>query len=79
VQVKAWGPQLEKVLDFFSELQAVPLDDVPLAVRAPGDAATATARKDVVQQHPMADTFLDSVPEREGNFIRVPRMLADVE
>lgn len=72
LQVEAWTPQLNKVTEFFAQLQAVDLTDVPPTLRVTDEVAEATPRADVVEKHPMSEDFLDSVPAREGNLLKVP-------
>ena len=71
-QVEAWTPQLNKVTEFFAQLQAIDLTDVPPTLRVTGEDADMLPRVDSVETHPMSAEFLDSVPARDGDFIKVP-------
>lgn len=73
MQAEAWTPQLERVMGFFSELQDIDVSGVAPSMHASPDEE-AHMREDVAVVHPMADKFLDTVPEREGDLIKVPKI-----
>lgn len=72
LQVEAWTPQLNKVTEFFAQLQAIDLTDVPPTLRVTEEDAETSPREDVVVKHPMSEEFLESVPTRDGDFMKVP-------
>lgn len=76
VQVQAWTPQLTKVTDFFAQLQAMDLTDVPPTLRVQTEAESSL-RNDEESKHGAADMLLNSVPERDGNFVKVPRIQSE--
>ena len=57
----------------FGELQAVDVSDVPPAMRADVDAGNVL-RADAEQQFQQRDELLADVPDREGPFVRVPKV-----
>lgn len=76
VQVEAWTPQLNKVTEFFAQLQALDLTDVPPMLRVQPEVKSGL-RKDEVVEHPAAERLLSSVPETDGEFVKVPRIQSD--
>lgn len=73
MQIRDWEPKLSSITDWFGQLQAIDLDSVAPLLRAPSTAENRT-RKDAVVRHALSDTFLDTVPDREGDFIKVPKI-----
>lgn len=57
----------------FGELQTVDVSNVPPAIRADVDAGNVL-RADVEQQFQQRDELLEDVPDREGPFVRVPKV-----
>ena len=49
------------------------VSNVPLAIRADVDAGNVL-RADVEQQFQQRDELLEDVPDREGPFVRVPKV-----
>jgi aspartyl/glutamyl-tRNA(Asn/Gln) amidotransferase C subunit len=76
--VEAWGPQLARVTDFFSQLRDIDVSNVDPALRAAGEDAVEL-RKDEAVEHPMAKGFLDTVSDREGDLIKVPKITTDAD
>jgi aspartyl/glutamyl-tRNA(Asn/Gln) amidotransferase C subunit len=73
VQVKDWEPKLNSITDWFGQLQAIDLDNVAPLLRAPSSNENRT-RPDVIVANVLSETFLDTVPDREGPFIKVPKI-----
>ena len=73
LQAVAWTPKLERVMDFFSELEGIDVSGVAPSMHASPDEE-AHVREDVAVVHPMAKSFLNSVPEREKDLIKVPKI-----
>lgn len=67
--------QLERILDYVDQLQAVDTDGVPPTTRAV-EVINAT-REDRVVATEVREDLLDQAPQREGDFFRVPKILAD--
>jgi aspartyl/glutamyl-tRNA(Asn/Gln) amidotransferase C subunit len=78
MKVKEWTPQLEKITELFAKLQELDLEGVSPTLRIQADE-DQHLRKDRSQEHPMSKTFLDTVPDRKGHFLRVPKINADAE
>lgn len=73
-QVAAWEPTLQKIAGWFDQLQAVDVEGVPPATDA--GVGGASTRPDVVDTSLAdADVALGQVPEREGDFVRVPKVM----
>ena len=75
-----WGPKIEAIVDWFGQLQAVDVEGVPPALRADtadGDGADAHGmplRADEARRYPDQAAMLEQVPDREGAFVRVPKI-----
>lgn len=74
-KVKAYTDQLERILDYVAQLEAVDTEGVPPTTRAV--EVVNVTRSDQVNPTPVRDALLDLAPQREGDFFRVPRILAD--
>jgi aspartyl-tRNA(Asn)/glutamyl-tRNA(Gln) amidotransferase subunit C len=74
-KVKAYTDQLERILDYVAQLEAVDTEGVPPTTRAV--EVVNVTRSDQVSPTPVRDALLDLAPQREGDFFRVPRILAD--
>jgi aspartyl-tRNA(Asn)/glutamyl-tRNA(Gln) amidotransferase subunit C len=73
-QVAAWEPTLQKIAGWFDQLQAVDVEGVPPATDA-GVGAGST-RPDVVDTGlAAAADALGQVPDRDGAFVRVPKVM----
>lgn len=72
-QAADWEPKIRGIVDWFGELQTVDVSNVPLAIRADVDAGNVL-RADVEQQFQQRDELLEDVPDREGPFVRVPKV-----
>jgi aspartyl/glutamyl-tRNA(Asn/Gln) amidotransferase C subunit len=73
VQAEAWAPQLARVTDFFNELRTIDVVGVAPSMHADPDEAS-NHREDTPKAHPMADQFLEMVPDRDGDLIKVPKI-----
>jgi aspartyl-tRNA(Asn)/glutamyl-tRNA(Gln) amidotransferase subunit C len=74
-KVTAYTGQLERILDYVAQLEAVDTEGVPPTTRAV--EVVNVTRSDQVNPTPVRDALLDLAPQREGDFFRVPRILAD--
>lgn len=74
-KVKAYTDQLERILDYVAQLETVDTEGVPPTTRAV--EVVNVTRSDQVNPTPVRDALLDLAPQREGDFFRVPRILAD--
>ena len=74
-KVTAYTGQLERILDYVAQLEAVDTEGVPPTTRAV--EVVNVTRSDQVNPTRVRDALPDLAPQREGDFFRVPRILAD--
>ena len=72
-KIATYTGQLESILE--CQLQQVDTEGVPETTRAV--EVTNVTRADGVQPTPVRDDILNQAPQREGDFFRVPKILAD--
>ena len=65
--------QLGSILDYFEQLSELDVADVPPTTRAI-DVSNVT-RLDQLQEVSDRNSILDSAPEQEGDFFKVPKIL----
>ena len=65
--------QLGSILDYFEQLSELDVTDVPPTTRAI-DASNVT-RQDQLQVYSDRNSILESAPEQEGDFFKVPKIL----
>ena len=73
--IATYTGQLERILDHVDQLQAVDTEGVQPTTRAV-EVVNAT-REDTVVDTDVRQELLDQAPQREGDFFRVPKILAD--
>ena len=73
--IATYTGQLERILDYVDQLQAVDTEGVLPTTRAV-EVVNAT-REDTVVDTDVREDLLDQAPQREGDFFRVPKILAD--
>ena len=73
--IATYTGQLERILDYVDQLQAVDTDGVPPTTRAV--EVVNVTREDAVVSTDVREELLDQAPQREGDFFRVPKILAD--
>ncbi|MDB4677322.1 Asp-tRNA(Asn)/Glu-tRNA(Gln) amidotransferase subunit GatC [Synechococcus sp. AH-551-N17] len=73
--IATYTGQLERILDYVDQLQAVDTEGVLPTTRAV-EVVNAT-REDTVVDTDVRQDLLDQAPQREGDFFRVPKILAD--
>jgi len=73
--IATYTGQLERILDYVDQLQAVDTEGVPPTTRAV-EVVNAT-RADRVEPTEVREDLLNQAPQREGDFFRVPKILAD--
>lgn len=74
-EVEAFRGQLSTILERAQRIQLLPLDDV-VATQHPFELRNVL-RPDVVVAPEAFDKILENAPEREGPFVKVPRILED--
>lgn len=73
--IATYTAQLERILDHVAQLEQVDTDGVPPTTRAV--EVVNVTREDQVIPTPVREDLLNLAPEREGDFLRVPKILAD--
>jgi aspartyl-tRNA(Asn)/glutamyl-tRNA(Gln) amidotransferase subunit C len=65
--------QLGSILDYIEQLNQLDVTDVEPTTRAI-DVSNVT-REDILQPYPEREAILNSAPQQEGDFFRVPKIL----
>ncbi len=73
--IATYTAQLERILDYVAHLEQVDTEGVPPTTRAV--EVVNVTREDRVEPTPVREQLLDQAPEREGDFLRVPKILGD--
>jgi aspartyl-tRNA(Asn)/glutamyl-tRNA(Gln) amidotransferase subunit C len=73
--IATYTSQLERILDYVAHLEQVDTEGVPPTTRAV--EVVNVTRDDTVNATPVREELLNLAPEREGDFLRVPKILAD--
>jgi aspartyl-tRNA(Asn)/glutamyl-tRNA(Gln) amidotransferase subunit C len=73
--ISTFTPQLERILDFVGQLEAIDTEGVAPTTRAV--EVVNVTREDQVEATPVREELLNLAPQREGDFFRVPKILAD--
>ena len=73
--IATYTGQLERILDYVDQLQAVDTEGVPPTTRAV--EVVNVTRADTVVPTEVREDLLDQAPQREGDFFRVPKIMAD--
>ncbi|MDA0727164.1 MAG: Asp-tRNA(Asn)/Glu-tRNA(Gln) amidotransferase subunit GatC [Vulcanococcus sp.] len=74
-KIATYTGQLERILDYVDHLQAVDTDGVPATTRAV--EVVNVTREDTVVATDVREQLLNEAPLREGDFFRVPKILAE--
>ena len=74
-KIATYTGQLESILGYVSQLEQVDTTSVPETTRAV--EVTNVTRQDGVDPTPVREEILNQAPQREGDFFRVPKILAD--
>lgn len=74
-KIATYTAQLERILDYVAHLEQVDTEGVPPTTRAV--EVVNVTRGDAVDPTPVREQLLDLAPQREGDFYRVPKILAD--
>ena len=74
-KVATYTGQLESILEYVGQLEQVNTEGVPETTRAV--EVTNVTREDGVAPTPVREDILNQAPLREGDFFRVPKILAD--
>ena len=74
-RIATYTGQLESILEYVSQLEQVDTQGIPETTRAV--EVTNVTRKDGVDPTPIREEILNQAPLREGDFFRVPKILAE--
>ena len=74
-KITTYTGQLERILDYVDQLQGVDTDGVPPTTRAV--EVVNVTREDQVVATEVREELLNQAPLREGDFFRVPKILAE--
>ena len=74
-KIATYTGQLESILGYVSQLEQVDTTGVPETTRAV--EVTNVTRQDGVDPTPVREEILNQAPQREGDFFRVPKILAN--
>ena len=74
-KITTYTAQLERILDYVAQLEQVDTTGVPGTTRAV--EVVNVTRDDKVEPTPVREDLLNLAPQREGDFFRVPKILAD--
>ena len=74
-KIATYTEQLESILGYVSQLEQVDTTGVPETTRAV--EVTNVTRQDGVNPTPVREEILNQAPQREGDFFRVPKILAE--
>lgn len=74
-RIATYTDQLESILDYISQLQAVDTSGVVPTTRAV--EVVNVTREDAVTPTDVREQILNQAPKREGDFFRVPKILAE--
>ena len=74
-KIATYTGQLERILEYVAQLESVDTEGVPPTTRAV--EVVNVTRDDIVVPTDVREQLLDEAPQREGDFFRVPRILAD--
>ena len=73
--LELYANQLEKILEYISQLEKINTKNVPPTTRAV--EVTNVLREDVTEESIVRDDLLDLGPKREGEFYRVPKIISE--
>ena len=74
-KIATYTGQLESILGYVSQLEQVDTTGVPETTRAV--EVTNVTRQDGVNPTPVREEILNQAPQREGDFFRVQKILAE--
>ena len=74
-QIATYTEQLEKILAYVAQLEKIDTTNVKPTTRAV--EVVNVTRTDEVSATPVREELLNLAPQREGDFFRVPKILAE--
>lgn len=76
-EMEGYKESLGRIVEWFSQLQEIDVEGVEPAIRVGGAEEESTLRADVPVQFPERAALMAQVPELEGPYLRIPKVLAD--
>lgn len=73
-KIATYTGQLERILDYVAHLETVDTEGVAATARAV--EVVNVCREDLVTPTDVREELLNEAPQREGDFIRVPKIVA---
>lgn len=73
-KIATYTGQLERILDYVAHLETVDTEGVAATTRAV--EVVNVCREDLVTPTDVREELLNEAPQREGDFIRVPKIVA---
>ncbi len=74
-RLEIYANQLEKILEYVSQLEKINTDNVPPTTRAV--EVVNVLRDDVSEKSGIREKLLELGPNREGEFYKVPRIISE--
>ncbi|KAL3678656.1 hypothetical protein R1sor_021612 [Riccia sorocarpa] len=78
-EIEEFSPQISKVVDWFSQLQDVDVENIEPAIRVGAAEGTNNLRADIPVTFQDREAMLASIPDREGPYMKVPKILKENE
>jgi aspartyl-tRNA(Asn)/glutamyl-tRNA(Gln) amidotransferase subunit C len=76
-EVEEFEPQIGRIVDWFAQLQEIDVADVAPAIHVGDVNGINTLRSDEPNVFPNRKAMMGAVPELEGSFIKVPKILKE--
>ncbi|KAK9840018.1 hypothetical protein WJX74_002182 [Apatococcus lobatus] len=74
-EVDAWQPQIAEIVEWFAHLQDLDLPADPSGSPEGSPLTDSRLREDTPRDWPEREKLLDEAPDREGRFVKVPKIL----
>ena len=72
-EIQEHAEQLEKILDYIKQLEAINTENIPCTTRA--IEVVNVLRKDEKKDYENTEELLDLAPSRENKFFKVPKII----
>ncbi|BBN20089.1 hypothetical protein Mp_8g16340 [Marchantia polymorpha subsp. ruderalis] len=76
-EIEEFSPQISKVVDWFAQLQDVDVENIEPAIRVGALDGKSALRADTPVIFEERETMIASLPDREGPYMRVPKILKE--
>ncbi len=74
-QLEVYANQLEKILEYVSQLEKINTENVPPTTRAV--EVVNVLRNDEIEESNIREDLLELGPSREGEFYKVPKIISE--